>query len=85
MQRSDGTILGEHAIVDHKNYFRDMCVFYFERNPIQIGGPGRHVQIDESFVTKRLVIFENFEVNLLFLGSTIEAGWSMTRSRSLVA
>jgi hypothetical protein len=55
MRRKDESTLDHHTIVGYKNFFRDMCVEYFVRNPIQIGGPGRKFQIDEAFITKRLV------------------------------
>lgn len=55
MQRPNGSTLGEHTVVDYKNFFRCMCIEYFAVNLIQIGGVGHVVQIDESFVTKRLV------------------------------
>jgi hypothetical protein len=55
MRRKNETALSSATIVDYKNFFRDMCVEFFIRNPIQVGGPGKKVQIDEAFVTKRLV------------------------------
>lgn len=64
MRRPNGSTLGEHTIVDFKNFFRDMCVQYFIQNPIKIGGPGRTVQIDEAFVTKRFVKFYQIHYNI---------------------
>ena len=40
-------IVGEHTIVDWKNFCRDICLEYFIRNPVVIGGPGQTVEIDE--------------------------------------
>ncbi|KAI6194146.1 DDE-Tnp-IS1595 domain-containing protein [Aphelenchoides besseyi] len=53
MKRADHTTIGEHTLVDYKDFLRDVCVEYFVRNPIRIGGEGCRVQIDEAFVTKR--------------------------------
>ena len=39
-------IVGEHTIVDWKNFCRDICLEYFIRNPVVIGGPGQTVEID---------------------------------------
>ena len=36
-------IVGEHTIVDWKNFCRDICLEYFIRNPVVIGGPGQTV------------------------------------------
>lgn len=53
MQKDDGSTVGEHAIVDHKNQFRQACGWYFTYNPILIGGPGKVVEVDETVLTKR--------------------------------
>ena len=53
MQRADGSSVGEHAVVDYKNLFRQVCAWYFTRNKIKIGGPGTIVEIDETVLTKR--------------------------------
>ena len=53
MQRPSGSTLESATIVDFKNFSRCMCVEYFAVDPIQIGGAGRIVQTDESFITKR--------------------------------
>ncbi|CAF1685796.1 unnamed protein product [Adineta ricciae] len=41
------------TVVDWKNFCRDVCAEYFLRNPVQIGGPGHIVEIDESCFGKR--------------------------------
>ena len=46
-------ILGDATIVDWKNFIRDLCVEYFIRHPVIIGGEGHVVEIDESTWTKR--------------------------------
>ncbi|RUS71010.1 hypothetical protein EGW08_021232 [Elysia chlorotica] len=35
------------------SYFRDICSWWLNNNPYQIGGPGLTVEIDESLVAKR--------------------------------
>jgi hypothetical protein len=55
-QRDDETTLSKETWVDYRNYFREVAEQYFVRLPAgheQIGGPGRHVQIDETFISKR--------------------------------
>ena len=42
-------IVGEHTIVNWKNFCRDICLEYFIRNPVVIGGLGQTVEIDECF------------------------------------
>ncbi|XP_071506451.1 uncharacterized protein [Diadema antillarum] len=39
--------------VDWMQFFRDVCVLYFQNHPQQIGGPGVVVEIDESLFAKR--------------------------------
>ena len=34
---------GRHTIVDWKNFCRDICLEYFMRHPVLIGGPGHTV------------------------------------------
>eukprot|EP00731_Ephydatia_muelleri_P005632 Em0002g1808a len=46
-------IVGEHTIVDWKNFCRDICLEYFIRNPVVIGGPGQTVEIDECLLVRR--------------------------------
>ena len=36
------------TLVDFYNFFREVCSTALNRNPVQLGGPGRIVQIDES-------------------------------------
>ena len=38
--------MGTHAFVDWKMFLRDLCAKHFIRNPVQISGPGRIVEID---------------------------------------
>lgn len=51
--RKDGSVIGSEAIVDWKNYFRDICSMYFENHPQTMGGPDSIVEIDETVITKR--------------------------------
>ena len=37
--------------MDWYNYIRDVCAQHFIDNPVQIGGPGVEVEIDESSIT----------------------------------
>jgi len=53
LRREDGSTISEEAIVDYKNFFREVCQRYFERHPVIIGGPGKVVEIDETVITKR--------------------------------
>ena len=46
-------ISSKHTIVDWMQFCRDICVEYFVRNPMEIGGEGRMVEIDESLFAKR--------------------------------
>ena len=41
------------AVVDWNNYLREVCAFTLINNPVVIGGPGTHVEIDESLFTRR--------------------------------
>ncbi len=36
------------AIVNWFNFFRDICCMYVIDHPVQLGGPGREVEVDES-------------------------------------
>ena len=40
--------MASEAIVNWRNYVRDIFAEYFIRNPLRIGGPGHTVEIDES-------------------------------------
>ena len=46
-------IWSEHSIVDWNQYCRDIAVSHFVNNPVQIGGPGHIVQIDESLFSRK--------------------------------
>ena len=41
------------TVVDWNQYCRDIAVQYFLNNPVQLGGPGRIVEIDESLFSRR--------------------------------
>ena len=41
------------SIVDWYNFHRDVCAQYFIDHPVQIGGPGKVVEIDESKFGRR--------------------------------
>lgn len=41
------------TMVDWTQFFRDVCFDYFLQNPVQIGGPGTIVEIDESLFARR--------------------------------
>ena len=50
----------KHSIFDWNQYCRDIAVSHFINNPVQIGGPGHIVQIDESlFSIKKIQPREN--------------------------
>lgn len=53
MKRDDGTTISNEALVDWKNFYRDLAALYFENNPIVVGGPGSIVEIDETVITRR--------------------------------
>ena len=53
MERENGSQPGEHAVVDWSNFFREVCINFYARHPIKIGGPGVEVEIDESIKFKR--------------------------------
>ena len=46
-------IKSDHTIVDWNQFCRDVAVAYFHNNPVQLGGPGRIVEIDESLFARR--------------------------------
>ena len=45
--------LCEPTVVQYFQYFRDVCSHWLPENPIQLGGVGYTVQIDESLLSKR--------------------------------
>ena len=45
--------IDDNTVIDWSNYLRDICAETLIRNPIVIGGPGMHVEIDESLFSKR--------------------------------
>jgi transposase-like protein len=45
--------IGERSTIDWNNYLREVCAFVLLTNPVVIGGPGTHVEIDESLFTQR--------------------------------
>ncbi|RUS82738.1 hypothetical protein EGW08_009518 [Elysia chlorotica] len=45
--------MATEAIVNWRNYIRDVFAEYFIANPLAIGGPGHVVEIDESAFVKR--------------------------------
>lgn len=53
LQRPDGSTISDHALVDWRNFFRDVCAMFFVKNPTKIGGPGSVIEIDETVITKR--------------------------------
>ena len=52
-QQHELQIGSEHSIVDWNQYCRDKAVSHFVKNPVQIGGPGHIVEIDESLFSRR--------------------------------
>lgn len=46
-------IKNEQTICDWRMFLREICAQYFLQNPVQIGGPGRLVEIDESMFVRR--------------------------------
>jgi len=53
LQKEEGGTVSNHIITDYNNIFRQVCTWYYTRNPIKIGGPGTVVEIDETVLTKR--------------------------------
>ena len=45
--------MASEAIVNWRNYVRDIFAEYFIRHPLRIGGPGHTVEIDESLFVRR--------------------------------
>lgn len=52
MQRN-GSNISRVTITDWNNFYREVCVDYFVRNPIKIGGMNVVVEIDETCISKR--------------------------------
>lgn len=52
LQRECG-VKSAHTIADWKKFLRDICQDHFVRNPRQIGGPGRTVEIGETLFNRR--------------------------------
>ena len=50
--------ISEPTGVDWFNFIRDVCAEYFKQNPVEIhvGGPGIHVEIDESKFGRRSIV-----------------------------
>ena len=44
--------MSQTTFVDCKQFLRDICAQHLIDNPIQLGGPGRVVEIDESVLTR---------------------------------
>uniref|UniRef100_A0A914QF24 ISXO2-like transposase domain-containing protein n=1 Tax=Panagrolaimus davidi TaxID=227884 RepID=A0A914QF24_9BILA len=53
MKREDGTEISSATICDWKQFFRDICVEYLRRNTVQLGGPEKIVEIDETVISRR--------------------------------
>ena len=47
------TGLSETTVIQWFAYFRDVCSWWLNNNPYQIGGPGLVVEIDESLISRR--------------------------------
>ena len=45
--------LAKNTVIDWKQFCRDICHEYFILNPIQLGGIGRTIDIDESCIVRR--------------------------------
>ena len=46
-------LIASEAVVNWRNYVRDIYAEYFVRHPVRIGGPGHIVEIDESAFVRR--------------------------------
>ncbi len=44
--------LSQHTVIDHYNFYRDICSWKMLNNPITLGGIGVRVKIDESAMYK---------------------------------
>ena len=49
----DDLKLSHHTVIDWLNLLRDVCTQYFIDHPLEIGGPGAEVEIDESKFGRR--------------------------------
>ena len=62
-------ILSKNTIGDRLHFCREMCMLYFERNPVAIDGNGLVVEVDEALLVKSKYILEqNIRERLLFRG-----------------
>ena len=50
LRRPDGSTISTRTLVDWMQFFRDVCMEYFVRNPARIGGINEVVEIDETYV-----------------------------------
>ena len=55
--RHELRIGSEHTVADWSQFCRDIAVAYFTNNPIQIGGPGHVVEIDECTTKNSTIIY----------------------------
>lgn len=53
LKREDGSTVSSKTITDWGNFFRDLCTEYFIKNPVQIGGENKIVEIDETVLVRR--------------------------------
>ena len=52
MQRENNNI-SRVSITEWNEFYREICLSYYIKNPIKIGGPGLVVEIDETCISKR--------------------------------
>lgn len=45
--------MADNTVIDWNNYLREVCASTILANPIVLGGPNTHVEIDESLFTRR--------------------------------
>ena len=65
--------MASEAIVNWRNYVRDIFAEYFIRHPLQIGGPGHTVEIDESaFVRRKANVGRMVNTQWVFGGINVE-------------
>ena len=50
--------ISEPTAVDWYYFIRDVCTEHFKQHPVQIGGPGLEVEVDESKFGRRNTIGE---------------------------
>jgi len=48
MRRQDGSTIGSEALCDWNNFYREICLEHYLRNPVQLGGLGTVMEIDET-------------------------------------